>query len=146
MEASGVPVRVSDYEEVEVTVHASSRDYKARKWMFYVNAPYTSAEVYSMSELLSLECERMFTAVSSGENSFMVQSLGVGSNNAQWNDALPHTKGILELYMELDVRKTIPVFTLWVLVSEGVRDDGQTTPRPSDWTNNFSPIRLAVSC
>ncbi len=118
IEPSGVPVRLkADNQGVKITP---------------LSLP---TRIYNMSELLNLECERMFVTESTGQRSFMVKSLGFENNQSVWNPASPHTAGILELYMELDTKPKVPVFTLKVLVNEGKADT--PTHRPSDWPPEY---------
>ena len=93
--------------------------------------------IYNMSELLMLECERMYVAESTGQRSFMVKSLGDDASGNAWNPATPHTAGVLELYMELDTNPIVPIFTLKVLVSEGKSDSSTPTPKPADWPQKY---------
>ena len=134
MESSGKPVFLTTRNSVD----AKSLRISAPK-----NSGY-SVNIYPMSELLNLECERLFCDMSTGENSLMIQRLG---DNGTWNNKTPHTKGILDIYMELDTRPDVPVFDLRVLVSEG-KSDGNT-PKPADWPgrweDEFEKHKLHVS-
>ena len=108
-----------------------------------------SVEIHHLSELLNLECERMYVDMSTGESSFMISTLGVNSTSSEWNSPTPHTKGILDIYMTLNTEPDIPIFDLKVLVSEGLRTDGETTECPadwpSDWTEEFAQHKVHVS-
>ena len=84
-----------------------------------------------MSELLNLECERMYVGMSTGEHSFMIETI----SEDKWNSPTPHTKGILEIYMELNTNPDVPIFDLKVLVSEGRSDS--PTPKPQDWPDEY---------
>ena len=97
-----------------------------------------NVDIHPMSELLNIECERIYVSDSSGGRSFMVSNLGLNSSGkADWNAQKPHTKGILEIYMELDTTPDIPIFSIKVLVSEGIRSDTNKTPRPEDWPDEY---------
>lgn len=84
---------------------------------------HKSADIHAGSELLHLECERMFVE----EDSFSFKTLDYG-----WSQSYRHETGILDLYMELDTHIYPYVLDLWVL-STGGRDRSRTTPRPTSW-------------
>ena len=132
IESTGVPVFLSSKKSRDILIAAPAED-------------FNGAEIHPMSELLNLECERLYTGQSSGEDSLMIRSLG---DDGTWNAHTPHTKGILEIYMELDTNPDVPVLDLRVLVSEG-KSDGKT-PQPEDWPDDywkpeFSEHKLHVS-
>ena len=124
IESSGAPVRLMSSSIKHIKILAPT-------------ANFTSIDIHPMSELLNIECERMYTGISTGENSFMIRTLGVDSSSSksEWNSPTPHTKGILEIYMELDTNPDVPIFDLRVLVSEG-KSDGNT-PKPEDWPQEY---------
>lgn len=125
LESSGYPVFLS------AKVTGSDKD-------LVIAAPTTAfngMEIFPMSELLNIECERMSVDISQGESSFMVSSLGENNSVSKWNTSTPHTKGILEIYMELDTKPPVPIFDLRVLVSEGKSDSA--TPKPTDWPEEY---------
>ncbi len=101
--------------------------------------------VYPMSELLNLECQRLYTKQDDNGYNFVFQEL---NNYGNWGNPYYHTKDILDLYMTLDTKPTIPIFELRVLVCEGINEYG-TTPRPKDWpgkwTADFSRYKVHVS-
>ena len=122
LEATGVPVRVSNYKEETNTITT-----------LLVRAPYIDAVIYPMSELLNLECERIYTGYSVNERSLMLNTM---NDNGKFNDAKPHTRGILEIYITLDTNPSVPVLDLKVLVSEGRNNSGDT-PRPQQWPEKY---------
>lgn len=128
-EASGVPFRVSEYAK---TGSAKS------SYAFYIGAPYADVTIYPMSELLNLECENMYVDISksTSERSFMIRNLIYKGSQAQWTDGLPHAKNILEIFMTLDTSPAVPIFTLKVLVSEGINQN-ENTQRPADWPEEY---------
>ena len=89
-----------------------------------------TATMYPMSELLNLECQKMYAYRDSttGGRSFMFGD--INTSGSGW-DTYYHTKGILELYMTLDTNANPPIFDLKVLVSEG--KSNEITERPSNW-------------
>lgn len=116
MESSGVPVMLkASNTEVKIT-------------------PTSSTTIYNMSELLPLECERMYVTESTNQRSFMIKKLGFDSG-CKWNPASPHTAGILEIFMTLDTKQKPPVFELKVLVNEGKSDT--PTQKPSVWPSKY---------
>ena len=126
-EITGIPFRVSGFEKTGTT---------DTSYAFYIGAPYAKATIYPMSELLNLECENMYVSNSTGERSFMIRNLTYESSSSKWSNALPHAKGILEIYMELDTNPTVPIFTLKVLVSEGTNEN-ENTQRPDEWPSDY---------
>ncbi len=128
IENLGLPVYLSNANGL------STKEYVHVKNIF-------SQEIYvhPLSELLPLECERMYVTESKGQRSFMIKSLGVDSGANAWNPASPHTAGILEIYMELnvspDITPKMPIFTLKVLVNEGKSDT--PTQKPSNWPRRY---------
>ena len=120
MEASGVPVRVlrdSDSDNVQ--------DFK-------MIARYTPATIYPMSELLNLECQKLYVmedAPDNGGRSFVFSD--IKDDGAGWDTPRYHTKGILELYMRLDTNPNPPIFDLKVLCSEG--KSNEVTAKPNNW-------------
>ena len=138
-ETSGVPFRVS----------RTNTQNNTRK--FSINAPFTPATIYPMSELLNLECQKLYVmgdAPDSGSRSFVFSSLY--SSGTKWETPLYHTKGILELYMTLDTKANPPIFDLKVLVSEGKNSSSEITERPSNWPaaywqDGFAQHRVHVS-
>ena len=121
LEATGVPVRVSDYNK------------NSNTYFFYINAPYRDATIYPMSELLNLECERIYADSSTNMRSLMLNTM---NDNGKFNDAKPHTSGILEIYLTLDTNPSVPILDLKVLVSEGRNNSGDT-PRPQQWPEKY---------
>ena len=99
--------------------------------------PTKDTTIYPMSELLELECERMYVAESTGIRSFMIKELGKEKdrNNSIWKPASPHTAGVLEIFMTLDTNQKPPVFDLKVLVSEGKSDT--PSQKPSNWPRRY---------
>ena len=89
-----------------------------------------TATMYPMSELLNLECQKMYAYRDSttGGRSFMFGD--INTSGSGW-DTYYHTKGILELYMTLDTNANPPIFDLKVLVSEGKSDE--VTAKPNNW-------------
>lgn len=113
-------------------------------------APYLKpVTIYPMSELLNLECQKLYTKKDSNGYNFVFQEL---NENGGWGQFYYHTKDILDLYMTLDTRPNtsdkIPIFELRVLVSEGINELG-TTSKPKDWpgrwTADFSRYKVHVS-
>ena len=128
MEASGRPVHVSTKNGV------AKLEQDGGEYIMYINAPYKSADIHPMSELLVLECERLFC---NQNNNFMFKRLGESNKNAAWVSSEPLTQSILELYMTLDTKHhDVPVLDLNVLVSEGLRSDGEDTTQPQNWPDN----------
>ena len=120
MEASGVPVRVK--------LKDSETDLKN----FQMIARYTPATIYPMTELLNLECQKLYVREDTPENGRSFVFGNLESNGSSWKEYY-HTKGILELYMTLDTKANPPIFDLKVLVSEGKNSSGEITERPSNW-------------
>ena len=118
MEASGVPVRVK---------LKNSETYLQN---FQMIAYYKDATIYPMSELLNLECQKMYAGYDpkSGGRSFIFGN--IDNSGSDW-DTHYHTKGILEIYMTLDTTANPPIFDLKVLVSEGKSDE--LTECPNNW-------------
>ena len=79
-------------------------------------------------ELHYLKCKRLF-----------VEGIGVNSNfkyqnlTSKWGNQIPHEKGILEIYMELDT--VTKIFDLYVL-STGGEDKSVTRSKPTNWPDN----------
>ena len=122
-EASGVPFCVADYQQKSGSMY----------WCFDIHAPYKEVTIHPMSELLNLECQKL----SVQNNSFYFANIDDSKNFGQdWNEH-PHTSNILELHMTLDTKPAIPILDLQVLVSEGLRDDGQTTQCPPNWPSSY---------
>ncbi|MBQ7543900.1 MAG: hypothetical protein IJT02_03050 [Synergistaceae bacterium] len=119
-EASGVPFRVRDYQQVDTK----------KSYNFSIYSPYKGVTIHPMSELLNLECQKLWAE----SNSFYFANIDDSGTN--WNKH-PHTSGILELHMTLDTKPAIPILDLQVLVSEGLRDDGQTTSCPPNWPSSY---------
>ena len=101
--------------------------------------------VYPMSEMLNLECQKLYVRKDDNGYNFVYQELNDSGN---WRQAFYHTKDILDLYMTLDTKPDIPIFELRVLVSEGINEQG-TTSKPKDWpgrwTTEFSSYKVHVS-
>ena len=126
MAASGVPVRVfyNTNDTPKTNEYFSQFKMVAKKEVY----------IYPMSELLNLECQRMFVdkdPLSEGRG-FIFGN--ITANGDGW-DTHYHTKGILELYMTLDTNANPPIFDLKVLVSEGFSDT--PTPRPTNWPQKY---------
>ena len=131
-EASGRPFRVTNYGLTNP------------KDTVKINAPYKDVTIYAMSELLNLECQKLYVQNSS------FYFANIKDDGDTWSNAHPHTSGILELHMTLDTKPAIPILDLQVLVSEGLRDDGQTTQCPPNWPSScwkseFGDHRVHVS-
>ena len=120
LESSGIPMYLSTGSTKSIKITNPSS--------------VSSLRIYNMSELLNLECERMYTAVSKGQRSLMIKKLGYKSG-CVWNNPLPHTGGVLEIFMTLDINQNPPVFDLKVLVNEGKSDT--PTPKPSNWPRRY---------
>ena len=135
MESSGKPVFLN--------TRRSGSNTKSLRIGAPKNSGY-SVDIYPMSELLNLECERMYVNNSTGESSLMLESLG---SDSKWDAPKPHVKGILEIYMELDTNPDIPIFTMSVLVCEGKSDSETYKPKdwPGRWDDEFSKHKLHVS-
>ena len=84
-----------------------------------------SIDVLPMDELLYLKCVRVFVEGSGVDSNFKYQNL-----TSKWSDKIPHEKGILEIYMELDIETKI--FDLYVL-STGGEDNNTTRTKPENW-------------
>ena len=89
----------------------------------------TKVTIYPLSELLNLECQKMYTKKDTNGNNFVFADL-IEDGGAKWKSYY-HTKGILELYMTLDTNANPPIFDLKVLVSEGKSDE--VTAKPNNW-------------
>lgn len=141
-EASGVPIRISNSNSNNTKKILAEQS-------FYICAPYMPATMYPMSELLNLECQKMYAYRDSttGGRSFMFGDINTSGRG--W-DTYYHTKGILELYMTLDTNANPPIFDLKVLVSEGKNSSSEITERPSNWPaaywqDGFAQHRIHVS-
>ena len=140
MEASGVPVRISDYSK---DIHD--------KFKFKLHAPTRrSVEVYPMSELLNLCFEKMYvTKNASGDRNFVFQLPKDGLNDGM--DSIKYqASDILEIYMKLDTKPDydatlhlppVPIFDLKVLVNTGeqvtVNDEIVRTSCPDNWPKAY---------
>ena len=93
--------------------------------------------IYPMTELLNLECQKLYTAKDENGYNFKFMEL---KENGTWGNSYYHTKDILDLYMTLDTSPNtadkIPIFELRVLVSEGLNELG-TTDKPKDWPGRW---------
>ena len=120
-----------------------------------LQAPFSAGlnpvTIYPMSELLNIECQKLYTKKDDNGYNFVFHELG---NDGTWKygKCYYHAKDILDLYMLLDTKPStpdrVPIFELRVLVSEGINEHG-TTPRPKDWpgiwTADFSRYNVHVS-
>lgn len=110
----------------------------------------TQPTIYPMTEMLNLECQRVYTLKDSDGYCFVFRELNDSGN---WGDVYYHTRNILDLYMTLDTRPNtadkIPIFELRVLIKEGYNENGMITARPKDWpgkwTDEFSTYKVHVS-
>ena len=109
--------------------------------------------IYPMSELLNLECQKLYVGKDSTNcYNFMFSELKDNGSGWEPKRTYYHTKDILDLYMTLDTKPStadkIPIFELRVLVSEGLNEQG-TTDKPKDWpgqwTNDFKTHKVHVS-
>lgn len=89
--------------------------------------------VYPMSELLNIECQKLYIKQDTNGYNFVFQEL---NSSGKWDRPYYHTKDILELYMTLDTKPAVPIFELRVLVSEGLNEYG-STPKPKDWPGRW---------
>ena len=92
-----------------------------------------STKIYPMSELLNLECQKLYVRKDDNGYNFVFHELG---SDGKWDKFYYHTKDILDLYMTLDTKPAIPIFELRVLVSEGINEQGTTT-KPKDWPGRW---------
>lgn len=120
MESSGIPVYTSN-QNPQVGLQAPSA------------SGLNPVTVYPMSELLNIECQRLYTKKDTNGYNFVFHELG---SDGKWGNSYYHTKDILDLYMTLDTKPSIPIFELRVLVSEGINENG-STPRPKDWPGRW---------
>ncbi len=110
----------------------------------------TPPTIYPMTELLNLECQKLYTA--KDENGYNFKFMELNEDSGKWGNAYYHTKDILELYMRLYTKPNtpdrIPIFELRVLVSEGINELGNT-PKPHNWpgrwTDDFTKYKVHVS-
>lgn len=137
MESSGIPVYT-----IALT---STSDKKVG-----LRAPTDAGvKVYPMSELLNIECQKLYTKKDDNGYNFVFMPL----NDQGWGQAFYHTKDILDLYMTLNTKPNtpdrVPIFELRVLVNEGINENG-STPRPKDWpgrwkNTGFDQYKVRVS-
>ncbi|MBQ2615379.1 MAG: hypothetical protein IJF90_00805, partial [Synergistaceae bacterium] len=120
-------------ENAGVPVYVSQSSQQIRLEAYTTNKP----TIYPMTELLNLECQKLYTKQDANGYNFVFQEL---DKNGNWGDYYYHTKDILDLYMTLDTKPStadkIPIFELRVLVSEGLNEQG-TTDKPKDWPGRW---------
>lgn len=138
MENAGVPVYVYQQSSNQIRLEAYTTD---------------KPTIYPMSELLNLECQKLYVGKDSTNcYNFMFSELKDNGSGWEPKRTYYHTKDILDLYMTLDTKPStadkIPIFELRVLVSEGLNEIG-TTDKPKDWpgqwTNDFKTHKVHVS-
>ncbi|MBQ7216816.1 MAG: hypothetical protein IJP54_01090 [Synergistaceae bacterium] len=122
MESSGIPVYTS-YNR-----RADNSD-----WVNLQAPSAAGVTVYPMSEMLNLECQKLYVRKDANGYNFVFQEL---NSSGSWGKFYYHTKDILDLYMTLDTRPAVPIFELRVLVSEGFNEQGTTT-KPKDWPGRW---------
>lgn len=111
----GIPFQVKDIKQYTFVMSFTG-----------INIP--SVDVLPMDELLYLKCVRVFVEGSGVDSNFKYQNL-----TSKWSDKIPHEKGILEIYMELDT--VTKIFDLYVL-STGGEDKSVTRTKPENWPDN----------
>ena len=139
MESSGIPVyTIALTLDKKVGLQAPSA------------AGLNPVKVYPMSELLNIECQKLYTKKDDNGYNFVFMPL---NDQGDWGQAFYHTKDILDLYMTLNTKPNtpdrVPIFELRVLVNEGINENG-STPRPKDcpgrWKNTgFDQYKVRVS-
>ena len=130
-ESTGLPLRLSYQTE------SDGKTAKAVRISAAMDFLVPKVKIYPMSELLNIECVKLFCAESIGGRSFKTSTLGYDGYNPVWNNPLPHTKGILEIYGKLETKPEVPIFTLKVLVSEGELKNGEESNCPQDWPSGY---------
>lgn len=118
MEATGLPLYSKYDTKLQLRLyHASPTSYNKK------------AEVFPGSELLHIDCQRMFAE----DNSFYFSY-----PKDEWKK-YPHEAGILELYMELHAPDNAPkILDLWVL-STGGTDTKRNIDKPATWPGRWKP-------
>ena len=142
LEASGLPVRVSNLVETSDSVYSLKENGK-----IYLTAPYVPIDVYPMSELLNLECQKLYAATDTPNASKAFIYANISQYGGSWEKHY-HTKNILDLYMTLDTKHNPPIFDLKVLVSEGKNNHGDTQRPinwPGFWKDEYSQHKVHVS-
>ena len=143
IESAGVPIYTSSTKDNNHKTNKSGGNIIVLQAFTGTNQP----KIYPMSEMLDLECQRLYTVKDSNGYNFVFHELG---NDGTWKNGkfYYHTKDILDLYMTLDTKSAIPIFELKVLVSEGINELG-TTAKPKDWpgrwTADFNTHKVHVS-
>ena len=131
--AAGVPLLLSDMKKntkIEFNLSVTGKNIK-------------SVNIYPMDELLYLKCVRLFVEGTGEDSNFKYQYL-----RQKWTDKIPHEKGVLEIYMELDTETKI--FDLYVLTTGG-KDSRATRSKPelwpslADWKDDYLNYSLYVS-
>ena len=127
MESTGVPVYILIPSDDDINTNKNIR----------IKASYVpeSIYVYPMSELLNLECQKIYVDKDNlGNSNFTYRELA--DNGETWSKGpYYHAKDILELYMTLDTNKKPPIFTLKILVSEGASPT--KTIMPENWHEDY---------
>ena len=140
MESAGLPVYIGNWnsttKSINMTLHNRAPDY---------------AEINPGSELLYLECEKIFTGKdASTENEGLRIQKTVGN---EWGKEQPHEASILEIYAVLgtEADKDMPhVLNLYVLASGGLngKNDNpkpKTWPDAANWKDDYAKHTLYVA-